>query len=425
MALLYNHRGKTAELVGNLKADGSDETATFQAFIDAAYGPKSSGTQGGNLSISGGTIGLSDTILIQRKALIIEGNGWGNPTTYAPNPGLGTTFEWLPGAPTDRPMFQVEDSMGMVFRNMKFQGNNTNPPLAAIRFHHPGSIGHGNNTHLVLENLYIGRYGWTEQGLNEGDVQYGVLIDGTSGNNDQMHFSRLRIKNATVAGVLVEQTQSVWNLFEHCACISCAVGLSSNADLTALNCMFANNALDLDIKGTALANIFAYQSEHAEQLLTLGPNAKVFVDGGYSVLDLIDPGANLLVDGSGSQAGQTLAFRNHHFRQIQTPKPTILMKPTTGLSLSAPSMVAIENCFGITPDMLDVDLVDTDDRRHVVWRSPGGVSFRRYLSGTNSTVGVAPAALPAVTGSWGDGSAGVSLAAALANLGLIDDQTTA
>lgn len=53
---------------------------------------------------------------------------------------------------------------------------------------------------------------------------------------------------------------------------------------------------------------------------------------------------------------------------------------------------------------------------------------RHVLDGATNTAGffgATPVARPTVTGSWADGTAGASLAAALEQLGLIDDQTTA
>ncbi|MFE9398651.1 hypothetical protein [Streptomyces flavidovirens] len=56
------------------------------------------------------------------------------------------------------------------------------------------------------------------------------------------------------------------------------------------------------------------------------------------------------------------------------------------------------------------------------------VAFKHTLDGTNDKLGfhgAAPITKQTVTGSWADGSAGASLATALANLGLIVDNTTA
>ena len=55
-------------------------------------------------------------------------------------------------------------------------------------------------------------------------------------------------------------------------------------------------------------------------------------------------------------------------------------------------------------------------------------TVRHTLDGTANTAGffgAAPVGRPTVTGSWSDGTAGQSLAAALADLGLVDDQTSA
>ncbi|MFE7899189.1 hypothetical protein ACFU3E_17000 [Streptomyces sp. NPDC057424] len=60
-------------------------------------------------------------------------------------------------------------------------------------------------------------------------------------------------------------------------------------------------------------------------------------------------------------------------------------------------------------------------------RDGSGTPLHRLDGATNQAgfFGAAPVSRPTVTGSWSDGTAAQSLAAALADLGLIDDQTTA
>lgn len=431
--------------------DETDDTQAFQAAVDYVGGV-SYGNNGGRIYVPEGTYVISDTILFRRKAIIFEGAGWGNPVSYGPNPGRGTAIRWADGA-GNKPMFEVQDSRGMAFRDFRMQGNNNDEdrPLAGIRFHHSGSIGHGNNTHLLMENVFIGRWVWTDQGLRQGDVDHGVLVDGENGNNDQMYFNAVRISSAKNTGIHLANTQSVWSLFQNCAIGHCGTGFHANCDTTLLNCQFNRNDLDLHVPGTGWVSVFGYQSENAGMLLKMGGYAKVFIDGGYSQIGDIDNDEHLMIDGYGSRSGQMLSLRNHSFRQGGDPRPKIRLKPDEGRRQSNPNMFVMENCHGLRPEMLDMNIVDRHDERHIYWRQSNGTFFRQFLDRDNPAVdparwemdtqlvlrealrhegaaagffGAEPVEKPVVTGSWADGSAARSLAAALAKLGLIDDQTT-
>lgn len=431
----------------------TDDTKAIQAAVDATGG-SSYGTTGGHIYVPGGTYLIRDTILFRRKSIIFEGAGWGNASTYTTNPGLGTVFVWADGA-GNKPMFQIEDSRSQVFRDFRMQGNNNEAdrPLAGLRFHHPGSIGHGNNSHLIVENVHIGRYVWTPGELRQGGVDYGILVDGRNANNDQMYFNAVRIIHARKSGIHLTNTQSVWSLYMNCHMSNCGTGFYANCDSTLLNCQFNRNDLDMHFPGTGWNSVFGYQSENAGMLLKMNGPSRVFIDGGYSQLRLIDNPNNpdnLMIDGYPSRTGQMLSIRNHHFRQRREPFPKIRMKPERGDHLRSPITFTLENCHGITVDMLDMVLVDANDQRRIFWRTSGAF-FSQFLHGENSRVnqdhwdmdtnllvnqslthqgteagffGAPPVERPVVEGSWNDGTAGRSLAEALAKLGLIENRSS-
>lgn len=345
----------------------ADDTAAVQRAVrqldGSADGPRS-GTTGGFLHIPAGDYVLSDTVLIDRFAGTLLGTGAGNLPSYEipSSAGGGTAFRWT--GPAGKPMFKITDSNNIHFRGLMFIGKDGSQPTAGLNFHATQGAGSGTNSEIVIEDCGFGRHTWTNQGVNTGHLDIGILFDGEAGNNDQFRINRCIFASTAgqqTKGIEIQNTQSVWGSIMDCTFDKLETGLQTAASTTAFNLQFNRCDTDIELRSTAKLHLVGYQSEHAVRLAKVSNQGQLHVQGGRCQLDPVTmprtSGAMIAAFPSGS--GQTVQLHDVAFAlgPERAPWPTIAFgpDPATKNAASGPGFfVDIRNCVGLVAEQADL-----------------------------------------------------------------------
>ena len=239
----------------------SDNSAAVQSAFDAAAAGGSTGVPAGRIILPPGVTAISSSLLIDRQAIILEGQGIGNSGDYSPNRGRGSTLRWTGSAGS--PMVHITDSRHVRIRDIHFQGRTAAKPSAGIYFEGDGGSV-GTNERCFVERCLFGEIPWTVPS-NGGDMDYGIHVGGaTNSNNDQFAFVDCVFDHCTTAGVAIDNTQSIWGHLANCHFNSCAKGLTSAANVQAYNLTFNRSTnVDVEATNTGQITIFGMHSEHA------------------------------------------------------------------------------------------------------------------------------------------------------------------
>lgn len=355
------------------KGDGkADDTAAIQAAIDAIGNNAPYGTRGGRLRIPGGEYLIGKTITLHRMSVIISGDGIGNAT------GGGSVLRWV--GPADTPMFRITDSRGVVFEHLRFEGKASTAGTSAINFNALASAGHGTNEQLVVRDCYFGRYAWSTQGTNKGDLANGVLFDGANANNDQFAIERCAFSSCGT-GVSIRNSQSIWGSVTDCVFDRCGTGTATAASVTLRNPQFNRCALDMNIP-TGRVQITGWQSEHSQKLATVGVNAGLIATGGVCQLDDV---TGPMIDAFPSGTNQTLTLRDMQFTGGKYPPIKFGPKQNGSSASGAGFAVTVDNCVGLRASQCSFAGSIWADKPETVgvvdWfsRSPDGVQRFRNL----------------------------------------------
>lgn len=259
----------------------ADDTAALQSWADALGGVGAPAL--GTVYLGPGTFRLTDTVVISKRSGRIQGAGVGNPTTYGPSPGAGTTFKW--DGPAGLPMFRVSDCTYLEFHDLLVLGSDSAPPSEGIYFEEPpdgGTI--GGNAHCLVRGCRFGNWTWTSPDLNGGKMDYGLRWGGRNTNNDQFSVENCQFVDCTTAGVAIDNTQSVWGQLSNAYFLRCGVGFVSAAQVFATNLTFNRCSVDIEVLSTAEMFVFGCFSEHsALNFRLLGPG-RLRVYGGRILL---------------------------------------------------------------------------------------------------------------------------------------------
>lgn len=252
----------------------TDDTAAVQAAINSIG--DNTNYRAGAVYIPGICV-ISDTILIERKAITLVGRNWGAPSVG--NPGYGSGFRWA-GTVNTKPMVQFRQCIGTVVQNMRFIGNLTaaNTPTAGISFFRAASGEAQPNTENRVEHCWFGQLiGYETTGIY---LTNGILFEGANQNNDQTWIVDNTFYSCTT-GVNMTQTQNVINHVQDCRWSGCGTGVKTVCEVLITNAyMFGNTARDLDINGGRVyANVL--NSESSAQLAKLRGVSKLWLNGEY------------------------------------------------------------------------------------------------------------------------------------------------
>ena len=326
-----------------------DDTAAIQACFDAVATAGSSGVAVGRVVMPFGTYKITDTIEMEKQALLIEGDGIGNTTDYATRPGRGTTIRWQGAA--GAPMFHVVNCWWTEWRNIYFQGNTTNRPSEGIFFDEPTSSGQGTNARHRVIRCKFGRMGWTGTGSSDGDFDYCIRVGGASNsNNDEFSFEHSMFAYGLTAGVSIDNSQSIWGQIVNCLFDHCGIGVQSKADVECRNLTFNRNTLDVKVTGSNQMTIRGFHSENATQHAVCNASGgKLSIDGGKLLFDQAlwaDLGALPSIDHQALGGSGYVRLRNLWFSNAtSTPTHTIKMR---GNNSSSTGWLSVQDCVGLS-----------------------------------------------------------------------------
>jgi hypothetical protein len=384
-----------------VKGDGStDDTATIQALIALVQGTVTNGVPGGSIFFPPGEYVISSTLNLTRFAGVISGAGVGQSPSYS-TPGQGSVIRWAGNNST--PMIEVVDSLFTIFRDLRLEGNNANPPTYGIQFNNAGGS-HGGNHRCSVSDVWIGQFPWSSQGTNQGNVASCIGYTGTDGNNDQFHFDRVTFSYPTAYGLYLPNTQSIWGLltspyFDHCG----TAGVGTNSDITMLNATFNACAIDLHtgIAGAPTDGpnvmVFGWYSENTGQMADLPTNGKLKVYGGAIQTGAVQSGGKVLINAFPSN-NQTIHLDGVTFTQLTTAANcTIQFGPTSSGGYVGKIFVKITRCRGIQPAQLvlagsmwatvplSIAIVEWDSMDGVDWSgTKNAYEFRNELAATGT-----------------------------------------
>lgn len=258
----------------------TDDTVAIQASINSvSYGI---GVPAISIVLPPGTYKITDTIDIDRRAVILRGSGVGNPTNYTVNPGRGTAIKWA--GSSSLPMFKINDSQHIVIEDMLFSGSTTNRPTEALYFENTGGD-IGTNQYISVSRCRFGYLAWELDGYA---MDYCVRFGGTNGNNDQFYFHDCAFIHPTVACFQLDNSQSVWGALYNCTFDGnerAAKGLVTSANVALYNAAFNSCSIDIDINISAQVDIYGHYSEGSGLIVNVDENVgKYSVRGGFWVL---------------------------------------------------------------------------------------------------------------------------------------------
>jgi hypothetical protein len=466
----------------------SNDAPAIQAAINA-LDPLMTGGGGG---VAGGVIyfppgeyRLDETVDIHRFSGIFMGNGTGNSPQFPSGAGSASVLRWNGSA--GESMMKVSDSRQVKFINLRFEGHNTNVPLAGLEFIAPSpgdavphdSNSSGTNEYLVVEDCYFGVYPWTSSGTFFGAMTNGILVHapGGAGNNDQFFFSRCIFNGqdtgiASLVGIQIASTQSIWGSIQNCFFNRLGAGVDTVASVTMLNGQYNRCVRDVLVRSTAQVHSYGHWSENSGQLICItGAGGAYIVQGGKwqlmpsgmvlnqdNSLDsnyiyapnlgsggrLSIDGVQLFINGSGADYSAEGVAANwkayvHSSSSIGESTARFEMKNCVGVlgtidSTEADStIVGNLNRFdmqaGVSGAGLQVDIDNPKLRykRHLTSGAAANTTPQEQHPSINTGFfGVAPVARPNLTYSRsGESSAETAIRQALASLGLVDDNTTA
>jgi hypothetical protein len=205
----------------------TDDTAAMQATIDALGSIATA--RGGRIILPEGTAVISNTLLIERKGLIMEGQGWGPTGTKD-----GTNFRWI-GNNTS-PVFRVRQGMGIRLSDFRILGNNNpaNCPTAGIELHVDHTTQQQPNCFMTFDRLWFGRFAGYDNPVDmPGDggdyLTTGISTAGASAQdnlqNDTMRIAGcLFYQCGTAYKTASWNTQAVLNKIQSCYFYYCGTG---------------------------------------------------------------------------------------------------------------------------------------------------------------------------------------------------------
>jgi len=327
----------------------ADDTVAIQSAIDD-LGGATSGVAGGYLRFPAGQYRITDTIDLVHWCGIIQGDGIGNSALYTASPGNSTVLIW--GGDNTKPMMWSDDSRDIIFQDLRWEGRDGHKPTYGIEFS-SNSVGAGSNQKIEFNRCFFGRWPWSSQGLNKGDLQSGIGYTGTNQMND-----RFRIRNCVFrfcdTGMYIPNTQSIWGSVIDSVFDTCAIGIDTAATMSCFNVNFGQCDKDFRIGSTARVNVYGGYSENTKQLAELGFDSYLSIYGGLWQVGTVQTNGGVLVDMYPSRRS-TLRLTGVQFTQLTDAS---LARITVGGDSVSGSVgnwaILVDDCDGIRPEQIDI-----------------------------------------------------------------------
>ena len=236
-----------------------DDTSALQALIDRP-GDTSTFASSGRITLEPRTYRISDTLLVQRRSVILQGQG-----VSATDSG-GTTLLWV--GPPGKPMLRLNQAMHCRIEDLRFAGDSKAPPSAALSFFQAATDAcpvEGN----MVRNCWIGpMLGWDADFNTQ--FRNGILFEGVDANDDFTTFENLTIVHCET-GIRVSNPMNVGNDFRNIRLYECDTGIVDGSTNTYTNVYQGNCGVNLRIEGGGTATLVDFKSEGAERLCVFGP----------------------------------------------------------------------------------------------------------------------------------------------------------
>lgn len=336
-----------------LSGDSSENASTGMAELIAdMQGPISAGVTGGNVQFEEGVYRLTSTVDLTRFVGRIAGAGGGNSPEYTANPGHGTVFVW--DGPAGEPVFRVRDSRDVIFENFRIEGKDGAIPSYGIEFTNVSGDGAGTNAYLVVRDVHIGRYTWSHQGLNKGDVARGIGFTGDNTNNDQFRIERVTMDYPTEYGLYVPNSQSVGGSVRHLAVRNPGLAaIATGASIGIDHPEFYTCPLAVDMLGNnAVVVLTNLRSEGGDMLARTSPSGVLSIRGGLAQVNSTIAGGQVFIDASPMDQF-TLSLEDLMLTGNTTPaQARIEIGPTSSPAYIGRFFVSVRRCLNMHPDQL-------------------------------------------------------------------------
>jgi hypothetical protein len=322
-----------------------DDTVALQAAINSVAATQ--GVPAVTIRIPG-TVRLTNTVTVHRRAVMFQGEGVGNPSNFSTSPGKGSTIRWDGAAGI--PMFKYTDTRHVSFQELILLGNITNRPSAMIDFESITGASVGTNSQIKLRHVVLGGFPWsTPETTSAKTCDYGVIFSGLNANNDQFSFDDVVISKAAIAGLALPNTQSIWGDLKNVFFNECEIGVKTSATLNAFNLSFNACPIDMELNSSAKVNVYGWGSEGSGQLFNITTSGALTVHGALWTIQAAMQGkANIA---SAAALGDNLHLDSCRVVYQITPKPPLYVRGTFAL---VPYTVSIQNCIGLTASELDI-----------------------------------------------------------------------
>lgn len=310
---------------------------------------------------------ITEPLTFHRFAGGFVGAGLGPSPSFSPDPGRGSVIRW--DGPAGKPMLLVTDSRHAIFENFRLEGKlaagdvGAVQPTYGIEFRNPGGATYGTNRYITVRNVSIGRYPWSSQGTNKGDVARGIGLTGIDGNNDQMVIDHVWVMYPTEYGLYAPNSQSVGTTVRNLSVFAPGIaGVSVGTSMQFIMLKVFPYPLAIELTGTNITvEVEGYVFEGGDKLAKLSPNGSLILKGsGYVQCDQTIANANadptnptkgVLVQASPMHQG---TFRWIDGRLTGNTNPARARIEIGGASPSHVGNfdILIENGIGMHPDQL-------------------------------------------------------------------------
>ena len=189
----------------------ADDTAAIEAAIATALGERGS-LRGGRIVVPEGRYRITRTLVIEQAAAVVEGAA-----------GRGSVLVW--DGPPDVPMLRLDHCQGTSISHLRFVGNATSKPSAAISIRTLGSDPNRSNFN-TLSSLWIGD---SDDSGHQFDT--GILFEGDDVEAQNNRFEMISIAGCAT-GVRITRPSYVRNAFMGLQIGNCDVGFESNAGIS-------------------------------------------------------------------------------------------------------------------------------------------------------------------------------------------------